>query len=104
MKVLFILLLCVSLCGACYAASIDWVTMTSALKNEHDVVVVFLKGNNGTAYSLSCNGEQPTCKFPAKGYTYELRDSDSDLYKCQNVELGIVGKPALGPYCMVGVN
>lgn len=83
-------------------AKIDSVQLVSSLTNEHDVVVIFLKGTNGQ-YTIQCNRDQETCRFPAKGRPYDLMESDSQLYKCHNVELDYGTSETLGPYCLDSV-
>lgn len=90
-----ILLLCLPLT----AAKIDSVQMTSSLTNEHGVVVISLKGQSAQ-YSVYCNVDQDTCRFPIKGRPYELMESDSKLYRCHNVQLDYGITEILGPYCL----
>jgi hypothetical protein len=97
MKALIVLLLLPS-------ARIDYVQMVSSMTNEHGVVVIFLKSSNAnTQYTISCNQDQETCRFPVKGKTYDLQESDSKLYKCHSVELQYGINETLGPYCLQSI-
>jgi hypothetical protein len=98
MKALIVLLLLLP------PARIDHVQMISSLTNEHGVVVIFLKSSNtNTQYTVSCNQDQGTCRFPTKDKIYELQESDNKLYKCHSVELQYGINEALGPYCLQSI-
>lgn len=85
------------------------VTFVDANTGEHKVVVIHVKSDTGSTYTLSCDDDVRSCIIPDSGTQYSLEDSDIEIYKCsQNVALFPypISHPRtqIGIYCLQAMN
>lgn len=93
-----ILIFLVASCAVAFAIEQDTVGLTEAVTNNKGVVILSLAGANGN-YVVTCNDGESTCHIPSKNVYYQIRNSTSNLYSCENVELA-KGDKVFGLYCL----